>query len=486
MSDGNETPIGQINKKSPCYCPHPNHIDNRPSAFVSLQNGKHYVHCSSCDWTWWEIDNTQDWEKLCEPYWSYGTDIYDFGIQGDEFFFEKIGEKKFHVLTDTDTDRENKRVIYNYLVSNKHIRHITRIDYLGDISTNDSFFDVSQKNGLVEVHHAAIPDDITDNAFVEVYLEDRFGVYKGFIKEWWAMYCYTNYIKLPTIILKGPRGNGKSTFAENTGEIFRPLTFEWSGSEDSFTYEVEKKLLIVEENENSAPHQYKTLKKYTGQKYSTVKKKFKDPYVVRNNMSIILLANDSLPLFVSRDELPSSEFNNQFFVYEMPDITGALDVDIQAKLVARLGYYIRTELKTIYENINSVGCRYGIKVPITTEEKALFRDSVSNLESDADKYLQKLALYYGNGEQGAYSAFIDQGYLPIEFFRDYDISNTHVNSIVKNLKRRGYLVGDTVRIQTDGNRQYCYQMAEKLVNESKSADFTDVSGCSAQKVAGTK
>lgn len=97
-----------IKDKTPCYCPHPDHDDLSPSAFVNIKDGRHYVHCSSCNWIWWEQDNTPDWEKLCKPYWSYETDIFDFGIQGEEFFFEKVGEKKFHVLTKTDSDKDQK------------------------------------------------------------------------------------------------------------------------------------------------------------------------------------------------------------------------------------------------------------------------------------------------------------------------------------------------------------------------------------------
>jgi len=483
LSDDQEILIKDIREKLPCYCPFPDHDDQNPSAFVNIQNGRHYVHCSSCNWTWWETDITPDWENICKQYWSYGAEVWDFGMLDGEFFYEKIGEKKFYILTGSYSDRSEKEAAYNYLVTNKHIRHITRIDYLGDVNIHESYYHVDLTKGIIEVHCAAIPEDIQDNAFIEDYLEDRFGKYKDFTKEWWAMYCYTNYVKLPTIILKGNRGIGKSVFAEVTAEIFRPLSFSWNGSEENFTYEVEKKLLLVEENENSAQHQYKTLKKYSGQKYATVKKKFKDPYTVLNNVNIILLANDSIPLFVTRDEEPKNELNNQFFVYEVPPISGPLDVNIQEKLEKRLGHYIRTELKDVYNNLNRNGCRYGIKVPITEEEKGLFRDSVSNLESDADQYIERLVISYSKNQQGIYSDFINQGYVPTQFFRDYDISKTHINSLIKNLKRRGYITGESERIQINGKREYCYKMTKKLIEEINTSKFEDKSGCCAPKVA---
>ena len=62
-----------------------------------------------------------------------------------------------------------------------------------------------------------------DNDFIEEYLDDRFGTHKTFIKEWLAVYCYTNYQKLPTLILTGYCGSGKTTFAEIIADILSPL-----------------------------------------------------------------------------------------------------------------------------------------------------------------------------------------------------------------------------------------------------------------------
>ncbi|MEE9189833.1 MAG: primase-helicase family protein [Candidatus Neomarinimicrobiota bacterium] len=477
INDDEEVSVLDIKEKTVIHCPF--HSDDNPSAFIdySKPSENWFISCSACNKTFWMDKSPTQYEKLCRPYWSYGTDVFELGMLGDEFFIEKIGKTKFHILTGTTGPDEEKKRAFEYLVQRKHISHITRIDYLADIDAGESFHVVKLNEGVIEVHFSPLLENIQGNDFVENYLEDRFGQYKTFIKEYLAVFCYSNYKMLPTLILKGPRGNGKSTFAEVVGEIFQPLTFEWQGHEEDFTYEVEKKLLIVEENESSKMSQYKTLKKYSGQKYAQVKKKFKDPYKVRNNMNIILLTNESIPLYVSKAELPIDERNNQFFVHEFPTITKALDTEIQDKLTDRLGYYVRTELRSVYQGLNRIGCRYSIEVPITAAEELLFTDNVTDIEADADKYIQKLVLYYNSDSKNeAYPEFIDAGYLPTQFFRDFDMSSTHYNRVIKNLKKRKYLVGDIQRLQFGKDRHYCYEITDKLDKEIKESVFEDIKG----------
>ena len=469
-ANGSKIYPGQIEEKTSIYCPF--HHDTTPSAFIdySEKSKNWYIFCSTCGQTFWM--QLPEFESRCEPYWSYGTDIYELGIVNEEFFIEKIGKAKFHILTDTHYTPEDKAVAFEYLVNNKHISHISRIDYLGDIEAHESYYNVKLEDGIIEAHHAPLPSIVQDNAFIEGYLEDRFSQYKDFIKQYLAVFCYTNHQKLPTLILKGPRGNGKSTFAEIVGDIYTPLTYEWQGHEENFTYEVEKKLLIIEENESTKMSQYKTLKKYSGQKYAMVNKKFKDPYKIRNNMNIILLTNEAIPLYVSREEQPKDAFNNQFFVYEFPEINPPMDPNIQDKILTRLGHYIRTELRTVFESINDTGYRYSIEVPITDAEKALFVDNVTDLEADGDRYLQKLVEYFSpGGKGGQYSAFVDKGYLPTPFFYEFDITKTHCNRIIKNMKKRQLLEGDPMRLQIEKARHHCYKMTDKLRDEIEKATY---------------
>ena len=462
-SKGQKIRVSEIKEKTSIFCPF--HNDNNHSAFIeySEKSDNWFIRCTACAHTFWKYVPPKSLDEKCEPYWSYGTEVYELGIVNDEFYIEKIGKPKFHILTKTDDSPLDKAEAFSHLVNNKHINHISRIDYLGDIDAGQSHHTVKLKEGIIEVHHAPIPTKINDNNFIENYLEDRFGRHKRFIKEYMAVFCYTNYQKLPTLIFKGPRGNGKSTFAEILGEIYHPLTYEWQGHEETFTYEVEKKLLIVEENESTKMSQYKTLKKYTGQKYATVNKKFKDPYKVKNNMNIILLTNESIPLYVSRKEMPADEFNNQFFVYEFPPITKAMDPRIQEEILNRLGHYIRTELKSVYINIKNYGYRYSIQVPITEEEKALFNDNVTDVEADTDLVIQRIIEKNGLSGWEKYTLFFEKGYLPTAFLHDFYDSRNNYNRIIKNLKKRKLIIGDQQRKKIKDERQYCYEMTDKLI-----------------------
>jgi len=463
--DGVSIAVSDISSTTPIYCPF--HEDSNPSAFIdfSKKSDNWFIHCSSCGSTFWMEQDKSHLERVCEPYWSYGTDIWDFGIIDDVFFYEKIGNTKFHIQTKTE-ETEDKREALRFLVNQKHIRHLSRIDYLSDISADDSFYDVDLGTGVISAHHRAVLADISDNAMVDQYLLDRFGVHLDFIKEWLAVYCHSNYRKLPSLIFSGGRGTGKSTFAEIVGEIFPTLSFQWSGNEEGFTYEVEKKLLIVEENLSDKVSQYKTLKKYTGQKYATVKKKFRDPYQVRNNTNIILLSNELIPLFVSRDEVPTDTRNNQFFIFEFPKLSGCIDPDTQDKVLARLGHYIRTELKVVYDGLSSTGFRYSIDVPITDAEKELFSANTTDLESDVDMLTHRLIDQYANDtfpDDMPYYSFIEQGQLPVLWIKYYSQSTRHYNQVIKGMRRQRLLVGETDRFQSDGMRLFCLTMTDKLV-----------------------
>jgi hypothetical protein len=106
-----------------------------------------------------------------------------------------------------------------FLDDNFQVRRVGSADFSG----LKYEFDIKQ-NSLVH-KYPAIPVQVEDNAFVDGFLDTMFGVYEDFIKNWMAMFTYTNYVTLPVIVLQGERGCGKGTFAQ----VFSVSTFGTNG-----------------------------------------------------------------------------------------------------------------------------------------------------------------------------------------------------------------------------------------------------------------
>ena len=350
-----------------------------------------------------------------ERFWSFGTDVYEMGIVDDEFYMSQVGKTKYCIMLGAVASVD-KQQVYRYLVSNKHIPHLKRIDHIGDVNAVKSYYHVNQETGIITVRYAPVAPKEQDNEFIENYLSQTFGPHKDFIKQWLAFFVYTNYKKLPTIILNGLRGTGKNLFAELVMSIYPGLSQFWHGREKDFTPEVEKKLLVADESTSDTEAQYRMLKKYSGQDKTVVNKKYMAQYTALNNMSIIILSNSSRPIHVDQTELPTDEMNNQFFVHKMKPIEGPIDTGLPAKLQSYLGHYIRTELLSVYGQIHAkTDCRYSIPVPITDAERDLFDLNKSDLDEEVDKLLDRIA----GGPGKMYEEFFKDGYIPKKFISDY-------------------------------------------------------------------
>ena len=237
LADGNVVSAGSIDKKTPIYCPF--HEDETPSAFVQIVpvTKKAFIHCSTCVKTFWKVERSLP--EKCENYWSHSNKIYEFGIAGDRFFMSDIGHDKFYAFVDA-VNKEKKDEAFRYLVSNKHIPSINLVRHLGDMTVEETTYQVDNAEGIVTVRYAATPVRVQDNAFIEQYLESTFGDHKGFIKEYLAVFCYTNHRDLPTLILQGERGSGKNTFAEMVYSIFPALSQMWEAKKSNFSPEAKR------------------------------------------------------------------------------------------------------------------------------------------------------------------------------------------------------------------------------------------------------
>jgi hypothetical protein len=403
-------------------------------------------------------------------YWSYGTDILEIGIVDSKFYQEKNSEKKVYARVGAFTDEEKARV-YSYLVKEKHIAHISVINFLGDIDIPESYYVYDSRKAIIDVHYAVVPVDVQDNKFIEDYLGSTFGQYKQFIKEWLAVYCYTNHEKLPFLVLTGKRGSSKNTFAETVGEIFPSMSTMWHGLEKTFNPECEMKLLIADETISNDMDQYRTLKKYSGQQYTVVNHKYLKPYKVMNNMNVIILSNAKTPIKVERDEVPTNDQNNQFFVYRMKQINGTIDRTLGSKLVARLGHYIRTDLKQVFDNLNMDGNRYTVRTPITPDEKELFENNVTPEEILADAIKEHVRECYIGNRDKEFNRYVNSGYLPGNSVAAIDIpKDIEELDVLKKLVEQGMLKSCEPKRKQIGKERLnrAYMLTDEFVNELQS------------------
>jgi energy-coupling factor transporter ATP-binding protein EcfA2 len=477
LLDGKTIPAISIDKSKRTACLCPFHDDACPSAFVgySEKSLNYFITCSSEHSTYWKAKDANRYAVVTKDYWSYGTDYFEFGFANEKFFYQKIGITKIQILANASI-ADDRNELTAHIVKNKHIPHIGSIDYLGDHTAASPYYSIDQVKGVVSVYHPMIPASIADNIFIEDYLSTVFGQYKDFIKQWIAVYTYTNYRKLPTLIFTGPRGSGKSTFAELLMEIYKPLSTDWEGVSKSFDYEFENKLLVVEENDRDTTDQYKIFKTITGQREKTVNKKFKDPYRIKNNANLILLSNEPIPMYVKKEELPADPKNNQFFVYEFSPLNTPIDAQLFQKLVDRLGHYCRTELATVFSQLYLDDKRYSIEVPITDAEKALFDSNVTEIDSEVNDIIEYLNRNMTASDTSGFQfrTFIEAGFLPSKIIKHSTAGKSHIQSKIKNLTKRGFIEPAPSKKMIDNVRENGYTMTQKMMDAIYSTDAEEL------------
>ncbi|HEY3295657.1 MAG TPA: primase-helicase family protein [bacterium] len=290
--------------------------------------------------------------------------------------------------------------VHKVLVNSRNRRFLDdnfQIRKMGSGDFEKLSYEFRIEENAVQYHYPALPPKIQDNAFIDAFLDRMFGLYSGFIKDWMALYSYTNYIGLPVIVLTGPRGCGKGTFAQMMAAIFPSLAGLWDGDSNHFNENYTSKLLFVDENPNAdKASQYTEIKKITGNKTIMINGKYKPEYYVPNNIKIIIATNDPRPMFLKAREEPKSENNNNFFIFECPDVDPSqLNNQLGQQLEDRLGYYVRTALKARYQRLAvsfSTNARYTLPTPITNFAKELFCSAKTLIETEADELARYIVL----------------------------------------------------------------------------------------------
>ncbi|MBI5060558.1 hypothetical protein HZB60_12360 [candidate division KSB1 bacterium] len=368
--------------KVPAVCPF---CDHDTASLIADSFGFVQLDCPECKQVYHEY-------AVHPEMFSYQGELYRVEMRSDKFVSMEC-LKSDHFRNKDDYDYAKKKLLTDpkrrFLDDDFQIRRVGSVDF----PCLD--YELRVEDNALVFKYPALPIDVADNDFVDAFLGGMFGSYSGFIKDWMAMYCFTNYVTLPVIVLTGSRGCGKGTFADMVGNIFPALAGQWDGDSSHFNEHYRKKLLFVDENPNAEkPTQYVEIKKLTGNKKIKINEKYRPEYYAPNNINVIIATNDPRPMFLKSQEQPESENVNNFFIYRCPDVASTkINNQLGEMLQQRLGNYVRTELKDRFRRLSAVQTsnnRYGLSAPITPFSKDLFVSSKTTVEMEAEELARYL------------------------------------------------------------------------------------------------
>ena len=405
LRDGTKVELGSLQppadgKPIPCYCLFCDDLNSTgASAFISFtRDNKHYLSCSHCKEANKEKDGKKTYfQPLFEAYSEifYIEDRIHRILEGKDFVtIMKVPASYFHILS--------KPLLDELLWEASHMCNFSMDSFIMqkmvDGYGEQHRWELDRKYGVLNIYVPPVEVKIKDNAYINTWLEEMFQEYTPFIKQYLALVCYTNYLKLPFLVFTGPRGSGKSTFAELVMNMYPKMGSPWDSHKDQFTEIFENRVLIIDEALVDKKEQYIQFKKLTGADKLPVNKKFGIKYNTKNNLVLILSTNETTPMFLVDSERPSSPQDNQFFMYHMPK-PKTLNSNISVELMERIGYYIRTELRDLYEAWKmdpaaQHACRYQIPVPMTELLIEQYHNSRSALDMEVDDlYLKAMKGY---------------------------------------------------------------------------------------------
>jgi hypothetical protein len=344
-----------------------------------------YLHCDKCDCTYYAHPDAPE-------LFAYGGDLLRVEMKAGRFInHEKLKPVNFRNNTEWDY---TCRLVMND-PKRRFIGDSFTINRIGSADFESLGYELRGSENAVVFKYPALPVEVQDNSLIDRFIDGMFREHSDFIKNWMALYSFTNYLSLPVIVLTGARSCGKNTFAEMVGEIFPSLKGTWDGDKEQFNEFAVKKLVFVNENRNSdKPTQYTEIKRLTGDRIVKVNEKNIRQYYVQNNTKFIFATNDPRPIALHWREEPESEKTNNFFIYPCPPLPpDDVDLELFDKLKARLGHYVRTELKQRYEALMAKGIantRYGLETPITDLARRLFGSSKNLIEMEAEELAQYL------------------------------------------------------------------------------------------------
>ncbi len=415
LEDGDYVTLRELdpNHKPQFLCPYCGHRagrgnPGRANATYQLNSqGRPIVYCSSCDaldaggtslMGVYNIQPDQEYsvvrEELREKYRGFfylEEKLARVYIQTDvEPYSISVGTTPILAI---DEDPLIKHSLMTELAKEARGRKNFVVNQEGDMECDAPSFE--WRGDKLIAMNPALKSKVEDNKFIEDWLTSLFGIYTEFMKQWLALYCYTNYMPLPVLILYSKqRGTGKNVFAEAVCQIFEPLHSRDTDYKN-FTEAFQGKMWYLDEQSTDGKALYDVIKQIGGNSKLMVNNKYGLKHHVDRNLSVIITTNNLRPMEMESDELQVDESNNQFFVMEMKSIPATKrQTDIATQIHDRLGHYARTELRGVYEKIQQdpkhKQYRYGINVPVTPWEERLYKLSRSALEHESNEIWDRI------------------------------------------------------------------------------------------------
>lgn len=365
------------------YCPISGCQHNSASSYVLIKEDGNFCiddhkHKDTRIW------KQEPLEHRCKDWYRIGSQYHEAVILQHEkkVVLSKRGDKDVAV-------RLGKKAA-DYIILKRSLYDTVPFHFIGGGGKELSY--EYKKDQFIAYH--PVPEVVMkDNGLINNLLEETFGFYSQFIKEWIAVYTNTNFRKLPILIFTGPRGVGKNLIAEMVGDIYPQLWTRFD-TRTNFTEHNGMKLALIDEaDESDNSLLYPVLKDIGGSERLVVNEKYGRKYEVRNNLNVIVLSNDPLPLFLRSHERPLDKYNNQFFVYNFQK-PKRLDSSLKFRIRQRLGHWLVTEIRDIFDalenrsEIEKFKCRYQIPVPITPETLNLFENNRTEIETILEEFLE--------------------------------------------------------------------------------------------------
>jgi hypothetical protein len=481
--------VTDLKDKTPIWCPfccdfedRGVHTNGTPSAvvFVTTKYSRN-IYCSHCGKTYTSEKMYPSLEKITDGYYAYGEGcarvklVQDMETRSVDVSVTNIGWNNGCILM--DISKEKLPEVKAYMLTEKFIPSFTSKKELSDITIFAHSYRLVNESAW-EIRHPALPVDIADNQFIDEWLEKTFGQYTEFIKRWLSVYCYTNYLRLPMLLLSGPKGSGKSLFGDVVSSIFPYLSSTWKAADSEFTEWATAKLLIADETlHRRDPRQYQLLKQLSGQEFVRRNEKYEKAHDVRNNLSVIILSNDPLMVFVEKDELPTEESNNPFFVYHMTQSFSEAERDnsLKEKLVRRLGHYIRSELKKVYDSLGDRShLRFQIATPLTPEQGKLYELNQTSIEGCVLRFKEWIVDHCLIVETDPCRPYVLEGYIPSDLFTWFNTGSHTPDDIVRWMAKHGLIKGmDKVRPRIKNGKaetlaqKRCYETSQEFLESLK-------------------